>query len=93
LRIGRAFAVFSIIAYAGAVTINDDCGNLAVFAAPAQRIVALAPSLTEFVFAAGEPARRWRVLQRLSTSGEKHSFGRRCIARISARVCRCRWCT
>jgi iron complex transport system substrate-binding protein len=46
-------AVFSIAAQAGAVTVNDDRGNPVVLAAPAQRIISLAPSLTELVFAAG----------------------------------------
>jgi len=50
-------AVFSIAAYAGAITVNDDRGNLVVLAAPAQRIVSLAPSLTELVFAAGAGGR------------------------------------
>ncbi len=50
-------AVFSIAAHAGAITVNDDRGNLVVLAAPAQRIISLAPSLTELVFAAGAGGR------------------------------------
>ena len=37
-------AIFSIAVHAGTITVNDDRSNAIVLAAPAQRIVALAPS-------------------------------------------------
>jgi len=50
-------AIFPIAVHAGTITVNDDRSNAIVLAAPAQRIVALAPSLTELVFAAGAGSR------------------------------------
>ncbi|HUO45100.1 MAG TPA: cobalamin-binding protein [Burkholderiales bacterium] len=46
-------AVFSIAAHAAAVAVNDDRGRRIALDAPAQRIVTLAPALTELVYAAG----------------------------------------
>ena len=46
-------AAVAIVAHAGAVAVHDDRGKIIALAAPAQRIVTLAPSLTELVFAAG----------------------------------------
>jgi len=46
-------AVFSVVAHAGAITVTDDRGRVIALAAPAQRIVTLAPALTELAFAAG----------------------------------------
>ncbi len=61
---GRAFsAVFLLVqftapaAHAAEITVTDDRGATVILAAPAQRIISLAPSITELVFAAGAGAR------------------------------------
>lgn len=53
LCIVLAAALAAACSNAGAISVVDDRGEHVVLAAPAQRIVALAPSITELVFAAG----------------------------------------
>ena len=56
------YTLFSLLALAGifsaalsqaAVEVTDDDGNLVVLTDPAERIISLAPSLTEIIYAAG----------------------------------------
>lgn len=57
----RALACAALCAAAAAaaapITLSDDLGNTVVLSAPAARIVALAPSVTEIVYAAGAGGR------------------------------------
>jgi iron complex transport system substrate-binding protein len=58
LCIGLALMAASLASNAsGAVSVRDDNGNIVTLAKPAQRIVSLAPHVTELLFAAGAGAR------------------------------------
>jgi iron complex transport system substrate-binding protein len=48
-----ALLALTLCAHAHGITLTDDRGKTVTLTAPAQRIVALAPSITELVFAAG----------------------------------------
>jgi len=49
----RVLALWACVSSAGAVSVTDDGGHLITLPQPARRVVALAPHLTELVFAAG----------------------------------------
>ena len=51
-KLGYLFALFSCHALA-AITVQDDAGKTVTLAKPAQRVLTLAPHVTELVFAAG----------------------------------------
>jgi iron complex transport system substrate-binding protein len=57
LRMAAALLVSALCLPAAALEVRDDAGNRVVLSAPAQRIVTLAPHVTELVFAAGAGAR------------------------------------
>ncbi len=60
IRRGPLFAAMlsaALNAHGGEVAVTDDRGRPLTLAAPAQRIIALAPSITELVFAAGAGAK------------------------------------
>ena len=56
---GRSLIVFVLLAlvfscpYAAPITLTDDSGNIFTLDKPAQRIISLAPNITELLFAAG----------------------------------------
>jgi iron complex transport system substrate-binding protein len=52
-----AWLLCATLAAAAPVTVNDDRGRPVTLAAPAQRIVALAPAITELIYAAGAGGR------------------------------------
>lgn len=54
------------------MSVRDDAGQVLTLPAPARRVVALAPHLTELVFAAGAGARLVGVM-RYSDSSRRHS--------------------
>ncbi len=57
LRLKRCIALLPLLACAtsthAAISVRDDDGNLVTLAKPAQRIIAMAPHVTELLFAAG----------------------------------------
>jgi iron complex transport system substrate-binding protein len=57
VAIGLATCIFAYAHPAAAVVLKDDLGNRIVLAAPAKRIVSLAPSVTEIVYAVGAGSR------------------------------------
>jgi iron complex transport system substrate-binding protein len=48
-----ALSIAACSAYAAPVTVRDDDGNLVTLQKPAQRVIAMAPHVTELLFAAG----------------------------------------
>ncbi|SAK50738.1 vitamin B12 transport protein [Caballeronia hypogeia] len=57
LRFGIAWVSALVMTQAHAITVTDDTGASVTLAAPAQRVVSLAPHVTELLFAAGGGAR------------------------------------
>jgi iron complex transport system substrate-binding protein len=48
-----AFFSFTLPAHAAAISVTDDSGATVTLAAPAQRVISLAPHVTEMIYAAG----------------------------------------
>lgn len=53
MALGALPGVFTGLAQAAPIMVNDDAGNTLVLQTPARRVISLAPSLTEMLYAAG----------------------------------------
>ena len=67
IGLSAVLAALLTCAHAAAVTVTDDRGRLLTLQAPAQRIIALAPSITELVYAAGA-APAWSASRATATT-------------------------